>query len=83
MLIMLIDEEVFVGFRGDDFGPAEDFSLFEEILCVLAGMFDLVKIGLSDGEWTVRGILHRWKMGWKSWFRGSRRGFQQGDGFSR
>ena len=55
--VMLIDEEVFVGFRSDDSGPAEDFSLFEEILCVLAGVFDLVKIGLSDGEWFVHGDL--------------------------
>ena len=62
-----------MGFRSDDSGPAFEVSLFEEVLGVLAGVFDLVKIGLSDGEWTVRGILHRWKMGWKSWFRGSRR----------
>lgn len=36
-------------FGGDNPGPAEDFSLFEEILRVLEGVFDLVEIGLSDG----------------------------------
>lgn len=49
---------MFVRFGSDNFGPADDFSLFEEILRVLAGMFDLVEIGLGDGEWAVRGILH-------------------------
>ena len=63
-------------FGGDNPGPAEDFSLFEEILSVLAGVFDLVEIGLSDGEWAVRGILHRWRRGWKCLFRGFQRGFQ-------
>ena len=42
-----------MGFRGDDSGPAFEVSLFEELLGVLAGVFDLVEIGLSDGEWTV------------------------------
>lgn len=42
-------------FGGDNPGPAEDFSLFEEILSVLAGVFDLVEIGLSDGEWFIYG----------------------------
>ena len=46
-----------MGFRSDDSGPAFEVSLFEEILCVLAGVFDLVKIGLSDGEWFVHGDL--------------------------
>lgn len=55
--VMLVDEEVFVGFRGDDFGPAFEVSLFEEVLRVLAGVFDLVEIGLSDGEWFVHGDL--------------------------
>ena len=45
-----------MGFRSDDSGPAFEVSLFEEVLGVLAGVFDLVEIGLSDGEWTVRGI---------------------------
>jgi len=69
---MLVDEEVFVGFRSDDSGPAFEVSLFEEVLGVLAGVFDLVEIGLSDGEWTVRGILHRLRKGWKSLFCGFR-----------
>ena len=55
----LINKEVFVRFGSDNPGPADDFSLFEEILRVLAGVFDLVKIGLSDRKWAVRDILHR------------------------
>lgn len=31
-------------------GPAVDATFFEEILRVLAGVFDLVEIGLSDGD---------------------------------
>ena len=53
----LIDEEVFVRFGSNNSWPAFEVSLFEEILCVLAGVFDLVKIGLSDGEWFVHGDL--------------------------
>lgn len=45
----LIDKEVFVRFGSNNPGPADDFSLFEEIFSVLAGMFDLVEIGLGDG----------------------------------
>lgn len=69
-MIGLTNEEVFMRFWGYNPGPAEDVSLFEEIFCVLAGVLDLVEICLSDGEWAVRGILHRLRMGWKSWFRG-------------
>lgn len=54
-LLWLIDEEVFMRLGGDNSGPAEDFSLFEEVLGVLAGVFDLIEIGLSDREWAVHG----------------------------
>lgn len=57
-------------FGSDNPGPAEDFSFFEEILRVLAGVFDLVEIGLSDGDRAVRGILHKLRRGWKNLFRG-------------
>lgn len=66
----LINEKVFVRFGSDNPGPAFEVSLFEEILRVLAGVFDLVEIGLSDGDGAVRGILHRLRRGWKSLFRG-------------
>lgn len=52
---LIVDEEVFVRFGSDNPGPADDFSFFEEILCVLAGVFDLVEICLSDREWFVHG----------------------------
>lgn len=48
-LLWLTDEEMFVRFGGDNPGPAFEVSLFEEIFGVLAGVFDLVEIGLSDG----------------------------------
>ena len=38
-------------FGSDNPRPAFDVSFFEEVLSVLAGVFDLVKIGLGDGEW--------------------------------
>lgn len=63
-------EEVFARFGSDNPGPADDVSFFKEIFSVLAAVFDLVEIGLVDGEWAVRGILHRWRRGWKNWFRG-------------
>lgn len=40
---------MFVWFGSDNSWPADDVFLFEEILSVLAGMFDLVEISLSDG----------------------------------
>ena len=63
---------MFIRFGSDNPRPAEDFSLFEEILGVLAGRFDLVEIGLGDMDGAVKGILHRWRREWKSWFRGFR-----------
>ena len=41
-------------FRCDNPGPAFEVSLFEEIFSVFAGMFDLVEIGLGDGD----GFVH-------------------------
>lgn len=40
-------------FGSDNPRPAFDVSFFEEVLSVLARVFDLVEIGLSDGEWFV------------------------------
>lgn len=53
----LVSKEVFPWLGCDNSGPAVDFPLFEEIISVLAGLFDLVEICLGDGE-GFRGVFH-------------------------